>query len=121
MKLSLMCAIMGLVGCTAPSSEVTFDPDTGKGAIEKDVKSVLYQSNETYEAVCECATGQQTYDITHNLTRSVKVSGLSLIGYGRMGETGTIPEVGGTCSTNGVWVRVVLTSSNPGSLLVNYW
>lgn len=146
-------------GGEVTAMSVTFDTSTGTGFVGKgDVQlafgwnnaqlqnnasglSFLYESSETYSAVCTWITGEgtrgeRTHSVTHSRDVSVsdqikydarthrQVDGFILTGFGTVSESGEVPVVGGPCpgnnGTDGTWSSVELISSSTGGLYVRY-
>lgn len=152
-------AFVATVALAAPASAaVTFDPVTGTGFVGKgDVQlafgwnnsqlqgnasnlTFTYESEATYDAVCEWVTGegkkgQKTHTVSQKKKTSLEnviaydarlknqVTGFKLTGKEPTTTTGTVPVVGAEClgeGANGTYVSVTEVGSESGGLYVNH-
>ncbi len=140
------------------TAAVTFDPATGEGFVGKgDVQtafawnnhqlqgnasglSFTYESEATYDAVCQFVTGEgkrgeQTHTVSQKKKSSLEstityearaknqITGFKLAGFGSTTTTGTVPTLGGAClgqGANGTYISVTEVGSESGGLYVNH-
>ncbi|NKX54692.1 hypothetical protein [Arthrobacter mobilis] len=152
-------AFAATLALAAPAAAaVTFDPGTGQGFVGKgDVQlafswnnsqlqsnasglSFTYESETTYDAVCEWVTGegkkgQKTHTVPQKKKTSLEstvvyeartknqITGFTLTGIGSTTTTGTVPTVGGGCigdGANGTYISVTEVGNGSGGLYVNH-